>query len=450
MTGHLDEAWARTDTAEATTHRARVTFTESLALRSLDWGMVAELPEQTWSVPLAPGEHDVRLVTSRIGSTATQTQGLVADILLVGELHGEPPTWERAGPDLPFRRGVAVVPDLSEGDAPRTAAGSTWEEARRLLETFTFGEEGEFHVAVEVFPAPFWERRSDTGHVALAATPCAAVPGSPERSGGVAYELVTHGPAQRWLGRREGRTVAVALDIGAGIRGTLDGVELIADPWLQPVGAPVPSLGTEAGSAYVPDPEGDPADWMPYTDAFVPERHPSERAVTASIGEVRFPSGVVTVVNPTSPELATELVVALPTDRSLPCFLAPSYVAQYADVLVRIGDTTPVEWRHSQLREDPPSYGDYGRGLIALCDRSLSERLRSDEKYAKRVSEMAFSASPLLLRSEASGDPLGVVIHLEGNLPVFPLLGLDSDGAVTAIALNAADASDISYARRSL
>ncbi len=449
MTGHLDEAWARTETAEATTHSSRVTFTQSLILRSLDWGMVWELEEQTWSVPLTPGEHDVRLVTSRIGSTATPTQGLVADILLVGELHGEPPTWERAGPDLPFRRGVAAIPDLSEGEAPRTAAGWTWEEARRLLETSTMGDEREVHVAVEVFFGQFLERRSETGQVALAATPSAAVPGSPEADIR-AWEVVTHGSAQRWLGRRDGRIVAVALDIGAGIRATLDGVELIADPWLQPVGAPVPSLGNEAGSPYVADPDGDPADWMPYTDAFVPERHPSERAVTASIGKVRFPSGVVTVVNPTSPERATELVVALPSDRSFPCFLAPSYVARYADILVRIGDTTPVVWRHSQLREASPVSGYYGRGLIALCDATIGERLRSDEDYARRVSEMAFSSGPLMLRSEASDEPLGVVIHIEGELSVFPLLGLDSDGAVTAIALNAADASDISYARSSL
>jgi hypothetical protein len=459
VTEHLDAAWALAGAADDATHSARVTSTERLVIRSLDWAMVEGLPEQTWSTPLAPGDHDLRLLTSRIGSTATRTGGLVADILLAGDLHGEPPLWERAGPDMPFRRGLAIVPDLAADDperpsapllevvrrgASRTAVGLPWDEALRALETFPVGDRGELHLAIAVFPVPFWERRSDTGQVMLAATPCAAVPRSPVRPTGEAWELVTHGSAERWIGRRNGSIVAVAFDIGSGIRRTLDAVELIEDPWLRPIGAPIVRTGIEAGEVHVSDPEGDPADWMPYTDAFVPARHPSGRAATASIGEVRFPSGVATVVNPTSPELATDLVVDLPRDRSLPSFLAPTFVSRYADLMVRIGDTPPVEWRSARLRAQAAAYGHYGRGLIALCDRSIAQRMRDDAGYARRISELAFSLSPMILRSGIGDDPLGVVIRVEGDIPVLPLLGIDAAGAITAVALNAADASDVS------
>jgi hypothetical protein len=239
---------------------------------------------------------------------------------------------------------------------------------------------------------------------------------------------------------RDGRLVAVALDIGAGLRRTLDGLRMIEDPWVAPVGTALACGPDEVG----PEPEySDESERMRYSDAFVPRKHVSGRAVTVDLGTIRFPSGIATVVNPTMPGAATDLVLAFPTDRDLPCFVAPT-VQGNGDLLIRTGDATPTVWRRANLRPQPLGVAaQYGRGLIAICDRGFADRLQDDEAFARRISELAFSLNPMVLHDPDSGVEVGAIISTEGNLMVRPLLGLDADGAVAAVSLEAADAADI-------
>jgi hypothetical protein len=176
------------------------------------------------------------------------------------------------------------------GPTHATQCHASWPEVLRTLETFPAGDAGEFHLAIKVFQVPFWKRRSETGQVALAATPCVALPGSVTDERGIASEQLTHGPADRWVGRREGRIVAIALDLGSGVRRVLCQVGFVEDPWIASVGVPLVGQSAAVADLHVSDPEGIPADWMSYTDAFIPTRHLNELAVSASIGDL-IPSG---------------------------------------------------------------------------------------------------------------------------------------------------------------
>lgn len=443
MTQMLDSAWRRACSPDEGTHRSRVAANADVTLRSLDHGWAAAdgIEEQTWLTGLGPGEHDVAVTTAAIGGPATFTGGVTAEFLIVGDLEGDAPEWRQVEGELPFRRGVAVVHDLAArpGQLSEGTTRTDWSDVLRALETVEDPNGEMVHTAIAAFGDPLRDTDLD-GLRAVAATPTVALPGGPISPGGRAWDLITHGWAERWEGLRGDRVVAIALDLGTGLRRTLDGLRAIDDPWLTPVGVPLPCG---------PDAVGEEPDYsegyerIPYTHAFVPARHVSDRVVTAALGAIRFPSGVATVVNPTRPDLATDLTLEFPTDRDLHAFVAPT-VSRHGDLLVRTGDTVPVTWRRATLQESPDHGGHYGRGLIALCDSVFAERLRDDERFAQRISELAFSLRPMVLHDPANGAPVGVVIATESDLMVRALLGLDADGAVAAVALEAADAADVS------
>ena len=436
MTTDLDTAWRRACSADEGTHRSSVAASADVTLRSLDcgWAAAGGIAEQTWLTGLGPGEHDVAVTTASIGPPATFTGGVTSEFLLVGDLSGDAPEWRRVEGELPFRRGVAVVPDLPRDDEDRS--WSHWSDARRALDpvvTLPDGTQG--RVRFTAISAPLLVS-GDDGPRVVATTTSAALPGTHDLDS----QILTHGLAERWEGLRGGRVVAIALDLGTGLRRTLDGLRTVDDPWLEPVGAPLPC--TPDAIREEPDYSED-YERIPYTDAFVPARHVSDRVVTAALGAIRFPSGVATVVNPTRPDLATDLTLGFPPDRDLPCFVAPT-VSHHGDLLVRTGDTVPETWRRATLQQGPHHDGHYGRGLIALCDRGFADRLRHDESFAERISELAFSLNPMVLHDPESGAPVGVAISTESDLMVRALLGLDAEGAVAAIALEASDAADVS------
>lgn len=443
MTKDLDTAWCHACSAGEGTQWARVSAVSDVTLRSLDHGWAAAdgVAEQTWVTGLGPGEHDVAVTTTAIGAPATFTGGVTSEFLIVGDLEGDAPEWRRVEGELPFRRGVAVVPDLTAGPAQLSdsTARTDWSDVLRALETVEEPDGEKVHAVIAAFGHPLRDTELD-GLRAVAATTTVALPGGPVSPGGRAWDLITHGLAERWEGLRGGRVVAIALDLGTGLRRTLEGLRTVDDPWLAPVGAPLPCSPDAIGEE--PDYSQD-YERIPYTDAFVPARHVSDRAVTAALGAIRFPSGVATVVNPTRPDLATDLTLGFPPDRDLPCFVAPT-VSYHGDLLVRTGDTVPETWRCATLRDGVDHGGHYGRGLIALCDRGFADRLRDDESFAERTSELAFSLNPMVLHDPESGAPIGVVISTESDLMVRALLGLDAGGAVAAVALEAADAADVS------
>ena len=442
----IDDAWRRVVSDGEETHSTRVTAAGDVILRSLDWAWWSEdgIPDQSWATGLGPGEHTVAVTTEMTGAPTRLSLGGTTGILLVGDLHGDAPQWRRVEGDLPFRRGVAVSPDLgmNGGSGGATSSGTPWSEVLRGLETVTSLDGKKVHLAIEAFATPLLVAEHH-GHRAVAATATAGLP-SAEATDPVAYaNLITHGWAERWEGLRDGRLVAIALDIGTGLRRTLDGLEAVVDPWAAPVG---PALNCDP-HAVGPEPEyGDPDDRMPYTEAFIPGKHPSDRAVTVSLGEVGFPSGVATVINPTAPEEATEVMLAFPTDRRMPCFVAPSLYS-YGDLLMRTADTMPTHWRHAMVFGQRAPDGYYGRGLVALCDRAFAERIRADRGFAERVSELAFSLNPMVLHDPDSGLPIGVIIATEGEAIIRPLLGLDATGAVAAVAIEAGDAGDLGLLR---
>ena len=436
MTADLDTAWRRACSADEGTHRSSVAANVDVTLRPLDHGWAAAdgTPEQTWLTRLAPGEHDVAVTTARIGGATTFTGGITSEFLLVGDLSGDAPEWRRVEGELPFRRGVAVVTDLPRDDEDR--CWSHWSDARRALDpvvTLPDGTQG--RVRFTAISAPLLVSEDDGPRV-VAATTSVALLGARDPDN----EILTHGLAERWEGLRGGRVVAIALDLGTGLRRTLDGLRTVDDPWLAPVGTPLPCPPDAIGEE--PDYSED-YERIPYADAFVPALHVSDRVVTAALGAIRFPSGVATVVNPTRPDLATDLTLGFPPDRDLLCFVAPT-VSHHGDLLVRTGDTVPETWRCATLRDGVDHGGHYGRGLIALCDRGFADRLRDDESFTERISERAFSLNPMVLHDPESGAPIGVVISTESDLMVRALLGLDAGGAVVAVALEAADAADVS------
>lgn len=440
MTGIIDEAWHRAVSMADDVHTTRITATRDVTLRSLDWERVVAggVPEQTWVTGLGPGEHTVAVTTTVMGPPTRFTNGGTADFLLVGDLRGESPEWRRIEDDLPFRRGVAVVPDLQHGTRTEPRGDRTaWTQFLRTLQTFTLDDGRTMQIAFAAVGTALLEKEIE-GKRAVAVTPAAALSGPPSRTVATS-ELVTHGLAGRWEGLRGGRVVAVALDTGSALRRTLEGLRAVDDPWTDRVGAGLPCGEDDAGAE--PD-YGADYERMPYSDAFVPGKHVSDQAVTVALGDIRFPSGIVTIVSPMSADLASDLMLSFPTDRAFPCFVAPT-VQHNGDLLVRTGDAKPSSWRLAALRQRGAGSGR-PRGLIALCDRTFAERLQGDAAFAGRISELAVSLNPLLVHDAASGEAVGVVISTEGNLDVRPVLGLTEEGSVVAIALEAADAADIS------
>lgn len=243
-------------------------------------------------------------------------------------------------------------------------------------------------------------------------------------------DVITGADLLGWVGLDgAGSPVALALDVGTGVRRRAATFVDVEDAWTEHVGEPVgrPRLGQRVI-------------WRsPFSEHFVRpadgRRSIAMMGTPVRLGSLRFPSGRIALTAASLREPVHVLDLKVPADRDLPCF-ASGELHREPSILIRIADGRPAAWHLALGRDGHAGMGTNGT-VVAITDAELAQRVvrgqrRPDGNALLRLRLHTPDIHSIL---DASGDAIAMNLMVP---TILPLVGVDDGGRIVAISFLAA------------
>lgn len=248
-------------------------------------------------------------------------------------------------------------------------------------------------------------------------------------------DVITGADLLAWVGLDvSGRPVALALDVGTGMRLRATRFVDVSDAWAEPVGAPVgrPRVGSRLTWRF------------PYSEHFVRPndggRASGMLSTPVRIGTLRFPSGRIALTAPSLSEEVHVLDLKVPQDRELPCFVSGELHREPA-VLIRVADGRPVAWHLALGRDGRSGTGSNGAGLVItdadVAGQAVHGRRRPDRNARIRI---RLHTPQVHAVARPEGDSLAIDLVVP---TILPIVGLDAEGRLVAVSFLAAQSPDM-------
>jgi hypothetical protein len=244
-------------------------------------------------------------------------------------------------------------------------------------------------------------------------------------------DVITGADLLGWVGvDGDGAPVALALDIGEGVRRRAAAFADVADAWAEPVGDPVgrPRLGPRV-------------DWRSsFADHFLRPaaggRSIGMWGTPVRIGSLRFPSGRIALTAASLREPVHVLDLKVPSDRDLPCF-ASGELHREPSILIRVADGRPTAWHLAAGRDGHTGVGTNGT-VVVITDAELALQVVRGKRRPEGNPLLRLRLHTPDIHSilRADGDALAMNVTVP---TVLPLVGVDDESRIVAVSFLAAD-----------
>jgi hypothetical protein len=232
-----------------------------------------------------------------------------------------------------------------------------------------------------------------------------------------------------WVGLEEGSgpPVAVAIDVGEGMRRRASRFVAVPSAWDEPVG---PAVGRPR--------VGQRIEWhYPFSEQFVGgddghDHDHGHHTGPSRIGTVRYPSGRIAIAGASLGGSMATIDLRVPGDRDLPCF-AVGPLSKQPTLLIRIADGRPARWHIALDRGGTPLFLQ-GGNIPVLGDADLLQRVsRGSRRPSESVLNRVRFHTPGVLSLSGTTDD-AVCMNIVSPMFVV-ILGVDDGGAVVALSV---------------
>jgi hypothetical protein len=243
-------------------------------------------------------------------------------------------------------------------------------------------------------------------------------------------DVITGADLIGWVGVADDDSpVALALDVGTGMRRRAAEFEDVADAWAEPVGHPIgrPRLGPRVSWRYA------------YSEQFVRavdgHRGVGMPATPVRVGSIRFPSGRIALTAASLRESVHVIDLKVPSDREFPCFVSGE-LHREPSILIRVADGRPSAWHLALGRGGHAGTGT--NGTVALVtDAELAQRVVRGQRRpdGNALLRMRLHTPDIHSIARAAGDALSINLTVP---TILPIVGVDDEGKVLAVSFLAA------------